>query len=153
MEYSIDEIAGDKKRYLELLLIGDESEPMIDRYLDSADLYILFISGVAAGCCAMTSESPSLVEIRNLAVMPDYRRRGFGHALLRFVEQRYDGCDIRLGTGATPSTLRFYESAGYRYSHRIPDFFTDNYDHPIIEEGVLLQDMLYLTKTREAFGK
>ena len=33
-----------------------------------------------------------------------------------------------------------------RYSHRIPNFFTDHYDHPICEGGVLLRDMVYLQK-------
>lgn len=151
MKYRIDRITADKKQYIDLLLIGDESEPMINRYLDRSDLYILFLSDIPAACCAVTRESASLVEIRNIAVLPAHRRKGLGHALLKFVEHRYDGCDICLGTGATPSTLRFYQSAGYRYSHRIANFFTDNYDHPIIEEGILLQDMLYLTKTRRHY--
>lgn len=148
MEYRIERITGEKKQYLHLLLIGDESESMIDRYIDRSELYILFIADIPAGCCAVTRESDSLVEIRNVAVLPVHRRKGIGHAMLRFVEDEYDGCDIRLGTGATPSTLAFYKSAGYRYSHRIANFFTDNYDHPIIEEGIQLKDMLYLTKTR-----
>ena len=28
--------------------------------------------------------------------------------------------------------------------HRIENFFIDNYDHPIVEAGVLLKDMVYL---------
>lgn len=38
----------------------------------------------------------------------------------------------------------FYENCGFTYSHRIPDFFTDNYDHPIYEAGKQLKDMVYL---------
>lgn len=37
-------------------------------------------------------------------------------------------------------------SCGYSYSHRIAGFFTDNYPGPIIEDGVRLKDMLYLSK-------
>lgn len=29
---------------------------------------------------------------------------------------------------------------------RVPDFFTNNYSNPIIEDGVLLRDMIYLKK-------
>jgi hypothetical protein len=28
----------------------------------------------------------------------------------------------------------------------LKDFFTDNYDHPMIEDGVLLADMVYLKR-------
>lgn len=44
----------------------------------------------------------------------------------------------------TPSTLRFYAQCGFRPAGRIHDFFTRNYDHPIVEEGVLLRDMILL---------
>lgn len=50
------------------------------------------------------------------------------------------------GTGDTPSTLSFYEHCGFRISHRLKNFFTDNYDHPIYEDGKLLTDMVYLRK-------
>lgn len=50
-----------------------------------------------------------------------------------------------VGTGDTPSTLSFYEHCGFRISHRVK-IFTDNYDHPIYEDGKLLTDMVYLRK-------
>lgn len=151
MQYHIEQIVSEKERYLDLLLLGDEQESMINRYLPDSELYVLFISGTAAGVCAITTESDRLIEIRNLAVRPEFRRQGIGNALLKFAEGRHKGCDIQLGTGETPSTLRFYQNAGFTYSHRIRNFFTDNYDHPIIEEGVLLDDMVYLKK--KATGK
>ena len=54
------------------------------------------------------------------------------------------GRTLRVGTGETPSTLRFYAQCGFRPAGRIHDFFTRNYDHPIVEEGVLLRDMILL---------
>ena len=66
--------------------------------------------------------------------------------MLRHVERLNPDRTIILGTGETPSTFRFYNSCGYVYSHRVPNFFTDNYIAPIIEEGVTLRDMIYLKK-------
>lgn len=82
----------------------------------------------------------------NLAVVAEHRRHGVGRAMLGHVESLLGGCKFILGTGETPSTLRFYHNCGYTYSHRVPDFFTDNYNHPIIEEGIQLKDMIYLSK-------
>ena len=45
-----------KKDYLELLLLGDEQESMIDRYLERGDMYVLYDSGAAKAVCVVTEE-------------------------------------------------------------------------------------------------
>ena len=145
-ELRIQTVSDDKRRFMDLLLIGDEQESMIDRYLDRGTLYVGTMAGVAVCVCVVTRESSDTVEIKNIAVHPEYRRSCIGHRMLGFIEMVYKGHNIQLGTGETPSTLRFYRKAGYEYSHRIEGFFTTNYDHPIIEEGVVLSDMIYLVK-------
>lgn len=136
----------DKSAFLPLLLTGDESEDMINRYLDRGRLYVGFCDGDAVAVCLTTDEGRDTVEIKNLAVRPDCQRRGFGRLMLEYAEQINRGKTIILGTGETPSTLRFYRSCGFAYSHRLPGFFKDNYPAPIIEEGVELCDMLYFSK-------
>ena len=37
----IIEVKENKKQYLDLLLLADEQEDMIDRYLDSGKMYVL----------------------------------------------------------------------------------------------------------------
>ncbi len=140
-------IDTDKKRFLALLLIGDESEPMIDRYLDRGTLYVGFADESPIAVCVTSHGPDNMVEVKNLAVHPDFRRTGIGRLMLRHAEGLNPGKTIILGTGETPSTLRFYKNCGYAYSHRIPGFFTDNYPRPIVEEGVTLCDMVYLSKS------
>ena len=144
--FKIVEIKSDKKKFLQLLLIGDESETMIDRYLDHGNLYAGILNGIPITVCVALTIDDTTVEIKNLAVSPSFQRRGFGRRMLEHVEKLNTNKSIILGTGETPSTLRFYEKCGYRYSHRVPNFFTNNYSNPIIEEGVLLRDMIYLKK-------
>ena len=103
-------------------------------------------NGKPIAVCVTLNLDPNTVEIKNLAVKAEYRRHGYGRRMLEYVESRHSNKKIILGTGETPSTLRFYKSCGYSYSHRIPNFFTDNYPAPIIEEGVTLRDMIYLEK-------
>ena len=54
-----------------------------------------------------------------------------------------------VGTGGSTLAIPFYENCGFTYSHRIPDFFTDNYDHPIYEAGKQLKDMVYLKRNMD----
>lgn len=139
-------IENDRRSFMPLLLIGDESETMIDLYIDRGELFAAFAGKTVAAVCLTTDEGNGITEIKNIAVKPEFRQRGIGSRMLRHVESLNAGKIITLGTGETPSTLRFYHSNGYRYSHRVPDFFTDNYPTPIVEEGVRLKDMIYLSK-------
>lgn len=143
----IKEIAENKKQYLELLLLADEQESMIDLYLDAGTLYVLEQSGQTIGVCVILPIHDGRdLEIKNIATHPAYQGRGYGRKLIEFVKSqnagKYDY--LYVGTGDSPLTVPFYEKCGFTHSHRIKNFFTDNYDHPIIEEGVLLIDMVYL---------
>lgn len=143
----IVEIRENKKEYLELLLLADEQESMVDRYLDRGSMYALFEDGVRA-VCVVTDEGGGILELKNLAVRPEYQRKGYGTAMIRFLEERYRGQYgiLQVGTGDSPLTVPFYEACGFRRSHTVKNFFTEHYDHPIYEAGVLLKDMVYLRK-------
>lgn len=143
----IREVATDKKRYLPLLLLADEQESMIDRYLDRGTMFVL-TDGTVVGECVVTDEGDGILEIKSLAVSPDCQRKGYGKALIDYVAARYHGqySILQVGTGDSPLTVPFYEACGFVRSHRVENFFTENYDHPIYEGGVLLTDMVYLRK-------
>ena len=53
---------------------------------------------------------------------------------------------LQVGTGDSPLTIPFYEKCGFKRHHVVRNFFLDNYDHPIFEEGIQLKDMVYLRK-------
>ena len=80
--------------------------------------------------------------------MPDSQRKGYGKALIDFLIRKYTGqySVLQVGTGDSPLTIPFYEKCGFSRSHILPNFFTDNYDHPIYECGVQLVDMIYLQR-------
>lgn len=143
----IKKIKTDKKQYLDLLLLADEQEDMIDRYLERGTMYVLEDGGVKAEC-VVTDEGGGILELKNLAVEPEAQRKGYGKALIDFLVCKYKGrySVLQVGTGDSPLTIPFYEKCGFVRSHKIENFFTDNYDHPIYECRVQLTDMIYLQK-------
>lgn len=144
---NIIELAEGKKRYLSLLLLADEQENMIDRYLERGTMFVLDDGGVK-GACVVTDEGQGVLEIKNLAVEPACHRMGYGRALIDFVAARYRGqyAVLQVGTGDSPLTIPFYEACGFVRSHRVENFFVDYYDHPIFEGGKQLKDMVYLRR-------
>ena len=143
----IRKVEKDKKQYLDLLLLADEQEDMIDRYLERGTMYVLEDGGVRAEC-VVTDEGDGILELKNIAVQPDAQGRGYGKALIDFLIQTYKEqyAVLQVGTGDSPSTIPFYESCGFRRHHLVKNFFTDHYDHPIYECGVPLVDMVYLQR-------
>lgn len=147
----ITRVLENKRRYLPLLLLADEQEDMIERYLERGEMFALGDQDGALAICVVTNEGEGQLEIKNLAVRPDMQKRGYGRMLIDFIADHYRGRyhTLLVGTGDSPLTVPFYERCGFVRSHVVKDFFTDHYDHPIIEDGVLLQDMVYLKKAIE----
>ena len=143
----ITEITTGKREFMPLLLLADEQENMIDRYLSTGQMFVLADEAVKA-VCVVTDEGAGILEIKNLAVTPSCQRCGLGRMMIDFLCMHFHSRfhTLQVGTGDSPLTVPFYERCGFRYSHRIPHFFPENYHHPIIEDGVLLDDMVYFQK-------
>lgn len=138
---------ADKKHYLPLLLLADEQKSMVDRYLDKSEMFVLDEDGVK-GEIVVFERPDGICEIKNLAVVPEFQNRGYGRKLIEFVCDKFKNKYpyILVGTGDGGLAVPFYEKCGFFKCFTVKNFFTDNYDHPIFENGKQLTDMVYLTK-------
>ena len=143
----IEKINENKKQFLDLLLLADEQENMIDKYLPGGDLFALYDDDLKSVCVVMPINSDTC-ELKNIATYVKYQGKGYGRALISFIADFYknDYKAMLVGTGEVPAILSFYESCGFEKSYRVKNFFTDNYDHPMFEGDLQLVDMIYLKK-------
>lgn len=143
----IEKITENKKKYLDLLLLADEQENMIDKYLGDGDLFALFDGDLKSVCVVLPIDAETC-ELKNIATYEKYQGKGYGKSLISFISALYKDSyrTMLVGTGETPAILSFYGSCGFKESHRIKNFFTDNYDHPMFEGDIQLIDMIYLKK-------
>ena len=162
----IEPVHCDRELFRDLLLLADEQWDMVELYLHRGEMFAAFaedgprtkagsalVPDRAIGCMIVTDEGVDerglrIAEVKSLAVDPAHQRSGIGRALLEFAAQHttreYD--ILRVGTGDSPLTVPFYEACGFTRSHVLPNFFIENYDHPIVEAGVQLKDMVILEK-------
>jgi len=144
----IDVINENKKQFIELLLLADESETMIDNYLDRGEMFALYDDDDLKSICVVTDEDSNTCELKNIATYEKWHGMGYDSKLIQYVISFYKNKfkTMIVGTGDVPKSLRFYERNGFSISHKIHNFFIDNYDHPMFEDGIQLVDMVYLKK-------
>jgi ribosomal protein S18 acetylase RimI-like enzyme len=139
-----------KENYMDLLLLGDEQEDMIKKYLYICELFILNDPDLRT-VCAVTKENDKTYEIKNIATYEKYQGKGYGKIMIRhIIENVKNKCNTLLvGTGDIEKSIKFYEDCGFKISHKIENFFSDNHDHEMYEDGKQLKDMIYLKITFE----
>ena len=140
-------IENNQRDFMDLLLLADELESMIDKYLDRGTLFALYDDGLKS-ICAVTDEGNGDFEIQNLATYEQFQRRGYGSYLVNYICEHYKGkgAAMYVGTGDSPNTIPFYEYCGFVFSHRIDNYFPEHYGKPIFEDGVQLIDKIYLKR-------
>lgn len=77
-------LTENKKQYIDLLLLADEQESMIDRYLERGDMFVLNDNGVKA-ICVVTDETNGICELKNIAVTLEPQRQGYGKRLINYL--------------------------------------------------------------------
>ena len=82
----IQKVTHNKKAYMDLLLLADEQEDMIDRYLERGEMFVLNDNGVKAEC-VITKEADGIYELKNIAVLPDCQRKGYGKRMIDFLQR------------------------------------------------------------------
>ena len=138
---------SDKTKYMDLLLIADEQVSMIEKYLYRGDMFALCDDDLKA-LCIVTKEEEGIYELKNIVTVPEYQGKGYGQKLISLIVDYYKkyGNELYVGTGDSPTILQFYEKCGFNKSHIVKNFFIDNYDHPMYEDGKQLVDMIYLKR-------
>ena len=132
---------------LSLLLIADPSEIKISEYLEGSICFGAYVHNELVTVCVTNSNGDGETEIFNIASLPNMQQNGTGSKLLEFVINEFAKRKVKklvLGSGAFGYHLTFYQRLGFRVESVVKDFFTENYDEPIYENGIQHHDMLRL---------
>jgi ribosomal protein S18 acetylase RimI-like enzyme len=131
-----------------LLLDADPSRARIERYLSDALTRIAKRDDDVIGVYALQQRDGTTFELMNIAVAEAYQGTGLGRRLLGHaigLAESQGARVIDVGTGNSSfDALRFYQRAGFRVVGVEPDFFTNNYAEPIVEDGIRCVDMIRL---------
>lgn len=144
MLINIKKVTLNKNDYMDLLLLADPSEKMINSYLNKGEMFVLSVNGEVVCEAVVVKISENVCELKNLATKKEYQGYGFAKQMLQHLFQNYKNMFTTMLVGT--SSPGFYEKFGFEYSHTVSNFFIDNYDEPIFDNGVKCIDMTYLKK-------
>lgn len=133
-----------------LLLLADEEEDAIRKYIYNSSVYTLYDQEQQnpIAVVAISKVNKSEIEIKNIAVLESFRNNGIGSLLINHVKEiayNENYTEIIVGTADSgKNQIRFYERNGFAKYALKKNYFIDNYSRPIVDDGVLLKDMVML---------
>lgn len=134
----------------DLLLMADETEAAIRKYIFQSKVYVVTdkISHETIAVFALFKVDDTTLEIKNIAITEKLRGKGIGSWLISSIkqiatQQHYKNLIVGTPNCATQQ-INFYKKTGFIPFMLKENFFIDNYEEPIYENGILLKDMLML---------
>lgn len=134
-----------RRDYLPLLLIADESDHAVNSYIDEGEMFSILYNDQLAGVILFTPVNEGILEIKNFAILPEFRGKGLGKAAINVVLSLYKKRKVKkilVGTAnSSIDNIAFYQKAGFRMYEIKRDFFSE-YTEPIYENGIRALDMV-----------
>ncbi|KAG5359979.1 putative N-acetyltransferase YvbK [Yarrowia sp. C11] len=128
-----------RQHLLPLLLIADESEEIVQTYIDDGNMYEIVSEDGPVGVVQVIGD-----EIKNLAISPKKQGQGLGKKAIALLQAQPHVSRLLVGTAnSSIDNLAFYQKCGFRFSDIRKDFFLQ-YPEPIFENGIRALDMVML---------
>ncbi len=141
---------AERDAYLPLLFLADDSEPEVQGYYQTGDLYAF---DDADGPVAVTLAIPRAdgsVELKSVAVESSRHNAGIGRRMLAAVLSDLKARGVARVVVGTASSgtgqLAFYQKAGFRLHSVERDYFTTARGYPegLEENGIPVRDMVWM---------
>lgn len=133
---------------MDLLFLADPSERLVKEYISRSKNYVLIEDDKTIGVLIMLPTRANTIEIVNIAIAPNYQRKGYGKRLLKFAINTAKNDNfkhIEIGTAnSSINQLALYQKIGFRINYIDKDFFLKNYHYKIYENHIQAIDMIRL---------
>lgn len=133
----------------DLLLLSDDTKEAINKNLDNGELFVAEINGKIIAAFILKVIEKEIIEIKNIAVLETMQGKGIGTILLHYIISNSIQRDFKsliVGTcDLCDKEIEFYKKSGFEITGIRKNFFIDNYQEPIYENGKQIKNMIILS--------
>ena len=146
MEITTSKLDHSQTIPMDLLLLADPSEEMISKYLYSGESFVAKADDAVVGAFIAQPISDSELEIKNIAVYPEFQRRGIGKTMIKYAVryckmEKYQSLVVKTADVSTDQ-ITFYEKQKFIHESTVKGHFLKYYKDPIVENGKEASDQL-----------
>ncbi|MEP0369008.1 MAG: GNAT family N-acetyltransferase [Cyclobacteriaceae bacterium] len=151
MDIKINKAGPNESLPIDLLLLADPSEEMISKYLNSGETFVAKLDDKIVGGFILLPISEGEIEIKNIAVYPEYQKKGLGKELMKYAirtakMEAYDFLIIKTADSSRYQ-ISFYEKLKFKLDSTIKGHYIQYYKEPIIENGLEAVDQLVFRRS------
>jgi ribosomal protein S18 acetylase RimI-like enzyme len=150
MEVLIRKLLKHEPAPFKLLLEADPSPEKVEANLKTGTTFIAENNYGIIGIIVVVPLGEIADEIVNLAVRKDFRGNGIAKQLIVYAIENSKGkgkIEMLVGTGnSSLDQLALYQKCGFRIFAIKKDYFINNYNEVIIENGIRCMDMIMLKR-------
>ncbi len=132
-----------------ILLLSDDTIEAINKNLHNSELFVGEINDKVIAAFILKIIEKETIEIKNIAVIEDLQGKGVGTILLEYIKKIAKERNFeKLLVGTCDQCIKeiaFYKKSGFDITDVRKNFFTENYQEPICENGVQIEDMIMLS--------
>lgn len=147
---TFNKLDKDEKIPYELLLLADPSKDLINENLKQSGVFTAKQDDEILGVAVLYPLTTETVEIKNIAVKPEFQGQGIGSCLIENIVNfvLLNGQkSICIGTAnSSIGQLYLYQKIGFKITEIKRYFFTTNYTSPIYENDIRAKHLLLLTR-------
>ena len=133
---SLVEITGERDLYFPYLLLADGNEEMVRQYMNDGILYAIHCGGHLIGVTLLIERTKTSIEIKNIAIEPEYKGKGIGKIVLQMISDSSKAkgyTRVIVGTAnSSIDNIVFYQKVGFRMEKIEKDFFIQ-YEKSILD--------------------
>lgn len=134
----------------ELFLLADPSLDQINSYIYKSIVFGAYLNNILIATYALLPVDENTIEIKNIAVSENVQRKGIGTLLISHAKETAASRNFKeiiVGTANNSIyQLLFYQKCGFELFELKRNFFVENYDEVIFENGIQAKHMIVLTK-------
>lgn len=132
----------------DLLLLSDDTKEAIEKNLDGGELYFGKYKEQIVAAFILKVVQNDTVEIKNIAVVENLQGKGIGTILLNDIKEKVKQREFQkllVGTcDQCKKEIEFYKKSDFVLTDIRKNFFVENYNEPIYENGKQIIDMVVL---------